>query len=679
MRLRARRGPTWGEHLRFLHAFRLERGLLLVQLAPVLLAIGGLLLPAHPPIWTLPAQAAAAALLLFAGFLLRGRPRTARTMAVLAVIAGAAPNAPRVLREPELLVMGSVGLWLVGHLILFEPTLGLTAASAMPSRARTARIASLMGLGAWFLEVLVLGRRSVIDMALTASALLVATLIALRWAFYERSAPWAKWILAVLTAGSWAGVWFTRDTPAFALSCLGVVPAVTVIVAPRTSDEESPLSRILENPARLLVATFLGLCAIGGILLSLPLASASGDGVGFLNGVFTSTSAVCVTGLIVLDTPHAFSTFGLVTLLMLIQVGGLGIMTFYTVALAALGRRLSLRHERAVAGAVNVEDRRQLVSSLSQVILVTAASELLGAAILATAFYFEGDPLPRAIWRGAFTSISAFCNAGFALQSDSLVPYQGDAVVLWTVALLIIIGGLSPAAVAAFPRWARGKRVRLQERLILTTTVALLVSGTFLYAALEWSVSLQNLSWLDRIHNAFFQSATLRTAGFNSVDLTVTRPATQTLMILFMFLGGSPGGTAGGIKTTTSAIVGFMVAATLRGRGHAEAFGRRIGSTTVFKAAAVITVGVLTCLVGVLAIQLTQRMELEIGVFEVVSALGTVGLSLNGTGTLDSVGKIIIMACMFAGRVGPLTLFLFLAEQQHESPVIYPEEEVDVG
>ncbi len=679
MRLRARRGPTWGEHLRFLHALRLERGLLFIQLAPVVLAVGGVLRPANPPAWTLVAQGAGAVLLGLAGALLRGRPRFARTMAISALAAGAAPFASRVLLEPELLVLGSVGLWAVGDLVVSEPSVSVAAASPMPSTATTARTASLMALGVWFVEILVLGRRGVLDIALTASAVLVATAIALRWAFSDRRAPWARWIVPFVTLVAVGGAWANRGWLPLSVSCLAAVPLVTAVAAPRAQGEEGSLSRILEHPARLLVVTFMGLGLTGGIVLALPVASADGHSVGFLDAVFTATSAVCVTGLSVLDTPNAFSTFGHVAILLLIQVGGLGIMTFYTVALAALGRRLSLRHERAVAGAVNVEDRRRLVSSLWRVIVVTGVSELSGALVLAGAFFYEGDSVGMALWRGGFTSVSAFCNAGFALQSDNLVSYQHNPVVLWTVELLIIVGGLSPAGVIAFPKWIRGKRVRLQERLILTTTAALLIAGTVLYAALEWSVSLADLSWMDRVHNAFFQSATLRTAGFNSVDLTITRPATQTLMIVFMFLGGSPGSPAGGVKTTPTSIIVFMVAATLRGRAHAESFGRRIGMNTVFKAAAVITVGTLTCLAGLLAIQLTQRMDLEIASFEVVSALGTVGLTIGGTGMLDAVGKIIIAVCMFAGRVGPLTLFLFLAEQQNGSPVRYPEEEVDVG
>jgi trk system potassium uptake protein TrkH len=329
---------------------------------------------------------------------------------------------------------------------------------------------------------------------------------------------------------------------------------------------------------------------------------------------------------------------------------------------------------------MQIEERNELTRSMWRILGVTFVSELVGAAALTASFMRHGEGLAEAAWRGLFTAVSAFCNAGFALQSDSLIPYQRDPAILHVVALLIIVGGLSPVAVMAIPQFLRRRSVDVQVSLILWTSALLLAVGAVLYGLMEWTVSLGHLSFADRLHNTWFQSVTLRTAGFNSVDLAVSRPATQTMMILQMFVGGSPGGTAGGVKTTTAAVLLITVAATLRGHPDATAFRRIISRRTVFKAAAVVTVGALMAFGALTAILLTQLMPPEVALFEVISALATVGLSTGGTGALDSVGKIIIIACMFAGRVGPLTLFVLLAQQQgmHHQPR-YPDVEVDVG
>ncbi len=673
-----RRGPSWAEYLRFVRAFRRERGLVLVQVAPALLAAHRIVLPTSPHAWALPVQIGAAALLAAAGLALPWRPWPARALAVLAALLGAAPLVPLVGEHPESLLLGAVALWMVLHLILSEPSLVTMSSAAQPDAGRTARAGSAIALALWFVEVLGRVETPPLDAGVTAAPLAFAGLLGARWAWREPSRPWLPWVLGCVIVAALAGAALTVGDTDLALTWMAAIPLTTLVLA-RAGGEGGPLARVVEHPARLLVATFFGLAAIGTALLALPAASETGSPIGLLEAAFTSVSAVCVTGLVVLDTPAAFSPVGEGLLLALIQVGGLGIMTFYTVAFAALGRRLSLRHERAVAGAMNVDDRRALVGSLRRVLVVTLVAEGAGAVLLFGAFLRHGHGVATAAWSGLFTSVSAFCNAGFALRTSSLVEYQTEPLVLHTVGALIVAGGLSPAVIAAAPAWVRGRRVGLQERLVLITTVALLAGGALTYALFEWTVSLGHLSWMDRVHNAIFQSITLRTAGFNSVDLTATRPATQTMMIAFMLIGGSPGGTAGGIKTTTLAVIVLMVGATLRGRPRARAFGRELANVTIFKAGAVTTAGVAISLVALIAVQLTQDIELEVAAFEVVSALGTVGLSLGGTTELDAIGQIIVMICMFAGRVGPLTLFLFLTERQHEPSLGFPVEEVDVG
>jgi trk system potassium uptake protein TrkH len=300
--------------------------------------------------------------------------------------------------------------------------------------------------------------------------------------------------------------------------------------------------------------------------------------------------------------------------------------------------------------------------------------------LLAACFWRHGDSLGVAFWRGLFTSVSAFCNAGFALQTDSLIPYQHDPVVLHLVAGLIVAGGLSPAAVWAIPTLVQRRGlVRLQIRLILAASAILLVVGAVAFGAFEWSASLAGLSTWDRVHNSWFQSATARTAGFNSVDLSRSHPATRSLLIVLMFIGGSPGGTAGGVKTTTVALLVLAVAAALSGRAQPTTFRRTIAVGSWLRAAAVATLGAAAATVALVALQLTQQIPFDAVAFEVVSALGTVGLSLGATAQLDAVGKLLVMTVMFVGRVGPLTLFLFLAGRGDRPTIGYPVEDVDTG
>ncbi|MCB9681323.1 MAG: potassium transporter TrkH [Alphaproteobacteria bacterium] len=436
---------------------------------------------------------------------------------------------------------------------------------------------------------------------------------------------------------------------------------------------------VLASPARMLVVSFAALCVGGSVLLALPAASASGQGVRWIDALFTAVSATCVTGLIVLDTPHDFSLLGQAGIALLIQFGGLGIMTFAAAAMVWMGTRLSVKHERATADMLGSEARADLRGALWRVLLITGATEAAGAVVLAAMFAVDGDGPASALWRGVFTSISAFCNAGFALQSDSLIPYQHHGAVLVVVSALIVLGGLGPAVVGDLPAVVRRRKVPLATALVLVVTALLLVVPTLGYLVLEWDHTLEGLTSGERFVNAWFQAVTLRTAGFNSVDYAELQPATWTLMIVAMFVGGSPGSTAGGVKTTTMGVLLLAVTATVRGRGDVEVAGWRLNHRTVLEAVAVVTVGVFAVVVGLLALQLTQTLSLRMGLFEVVSALATVGLSLGATGELDDVGKMIIILCMFAGRVGPLTLFVFLADRRHSGAVRYPDAAVPVG
>ena len=435
---------------------------------------------------------------------------------------------------------------------------------------------------------------------------------------------------------------------------------------------------VFASPARTLVLTFLAVIAAGTVLLVLPF-SAARSPIGLLDALFTSTSATCVTGLVVLDTPTDLGAFGQAVILGLIQVGGLGIMIFSVAGMAITGRRLSLRQESAAVELVGTRDRSRVTEAARNVLVVTFLAEAVGALLLTVGFLLAGDRLGAALWRAVFTSVSAFCNAGFALQSESLIPYQQHVGVVLVVALLVVLGGLGPAVVRAAPRWLRGRSAPLDARLVLWTTLLLLVPPALLLLAVEWGNTLSRMGPGARLVNALFLSTTPRTAGFNSVDTAALRPTTLWLTMVLMFVGGSPASTAGGIKTTTVALMLLMIHAAMTGRTHLRAFGFRVSQPSVYRAAAIAALALLT-VVGVVAVlQLTQEMPLDMAAFESISALGTVGLSIGGTARLDAVGKLVVAATMFIGRVGPLTVFMFLSARTASDRFELPEEDVAVG
>ncbi|MCB9616870.1 MAG: potassium transporter TrkH [Sandaracinus sp.] len=655
-------------------AHRLARSYALLAGTPAVFLLGGAL-PTGDEGFELPVRVGAVCLFALGAWLLPARWTHGAALITFALLATVGAHALALRTRPDLVVFALAAVVAVMLTTLTAPSeIGRRPPDWRPPVVHTLALASLAG---WFV-VVALERDAWPELGVALATTVAACVGTVVWIQRERRKR--RYVGVALLALSAVLLGFAQGLPGLLSAALPASLATLALV--RGNDGSwvrEAAASVLEHPPRMLVVTFLVLCVGGALLLSLPVATENGEAIGLVDAAFTAVSAVCVTGLATVDTPTTFSPFGEGVLLLLIQVGGLGIMTFYTAALAALGQRLSLRHESTIAASINVRERQQLLRTLAQLIGFTFVVEIVGGALLTLAFAMRGEPILSALWRGLFTSISAFCNAGFALQSDSLVGYQDDAFVLHVVAVVIVLGGLSPAAALALPSLVRRRPVALQIKLGLATSVALLLVGFVLYGFLEWDASLAELAPLDRVHNAWFQSVTLRTAGFNSVDLATTRPATQTMMIAWMFVGGSPGGTAGGAKTTTAALLVLMVVAAMRGRTYVDVFGRRIPHATVYRAAAVFTVGVLSA-IGLLAgLQLTQSMDLGVAVFEAVSALATVGLSIGGTAQLDEVGKVLIMFAMFAGRVGPLTLFLFLSEQKGDELWKHPEEEVDVG
>jgi len=460
------------------------------------------------------------------------------------------------------------------------------------------------------------------------------------------------------------------------LLLLRAVPPTTVVQPAATVF----LDLVLASPARQLVLSFAALCTIGTALLQLPIADAAGVGHELVDAAFTAVSCVCVTGLSVFDIATQLTFFGQVTMLVLIQMGGLGIMTFAASAVLWAGSRFRVRHERVAAELLGGGAQLDLGRALRRVLAVTVATETAAAMLLLPAFVLHGDSLVAGVWRAVFTSVSAFNNAGFALQSNNMIAYQEDPYVLFVVGMTIVLGGLGPVVVTALPDVVRRKRLSLFVRMSFFGTCALLALGVLAVLVLENGRTFQHLDWIDRLANAWFHGVVPRTAGFNSIDLAQAHPATITLTMLLMFVGGCSGSTAGGIKVTTALVLLTATVAAVRKRPSAEFWNRTIRHRTVYDAGAIATVYAGLALAGLIMFQLTQRQDLQMALFEVLSALGTVGLSIGGTMQADSVGKIILIALMFAGRVGPLTLFFFLSEGAGVTPPLeYPNEEVAVG
>ena len=641
-------------------------------------ALGVLDRPAFlPQPWTLLAGCLALAV---GGFALNTRRVwdqviiTAGVAAILASIAPALVQRPSLALAVLLLAIALVfAAWESGLPFQLRsraaiPTRGELAGSAARTAAITAAAADL-ALSLFF-EAPDAGYRFV--------GLGIVAAFALRWSARARQEH-PRGALAITLVVAAAGVLCSTGSTTLAHS---LIAGAALLVIPASSDRavtRTAIEAVMQHPAGPLVSSFLVLCAFGALLLHIPAASTIEGGIPFIDAVFTAVSAVCVTGLIVRDTPNDFTVAGQAAILLLIQLGGLGIMSYSAAVIIALGKRLRLREESVIASSINATDRGELRGVLKRLLGFTFLSEAIGAVLLAGLFHNHGDPPLQAVWRGIFTSISAFCNSGFALQSDSLIPYQQDAPVLHIVGILIILGGLSPAAALAIPRFLRNQRCSAQVKLILTVAAILLAGNFALIAAFEWNAALGHLPLADRLHNAWLQSVTLRTAGFNSIAFDSLRPATLLIMMVSMFIGGSPGGTAGGIKTTTAAVMLLSIVAAVRRGREISAFGRRISTATVDRAAAITTLGMLSLFLIILALLLTQPIPMTAAMFEAVSALATVGLSIGGTGQLDSVGKLIVVVAMFAGRVGPLSVFALLAARETSGSVHHPVAPIDVG
>lgn len=470
--------------------------------------------------------------------------------------------------------------------------------------------------------------------------------------------------------------------PEVALSWLGVYNAlVLVMVLARSAVIVDVVRHFFKRPALLLATSFASSIAVGTLFLSFPAASSDGVSVSPLDALFTATSASCVTGLIVLDTPVDFSHFGHMAILLLIQFGGLNIMVLSAFAALLLGRGLGLSGERAFSRALDLPMARSAQQIAAFIVLATVLLEAIGASLLAVSFARHGRETGEAIWLGLFHAVSAFCNAGFSLQSDSLTMFSDDPFNLITMCSLITLGGVGFSVLGAAWALIRGRRqpnLSVQVRLVLWSSLLLVVLGALWFGTTEWHRSLDGLTTTDKVVNALLQSVTLRTAGFNSVEMGLLHPATLLMMMLFMFIGAAPGGTGGGIKVTTGAVLMGAIPAITQGRSRVVLFRRTVPLQIVYRSAAIAVIAVLVAFAATALILASHPMPLRDCLFEVLSALGTVGLSLGATRELNPFGKFVIIAVMFIGRVGPLTLALLLGRASL-GRVTHPDARIMVG
>jgi trk system potassium uptake protein TrkH len=423
---------------------------------------------------------------------------------------------------------------------------------------------------------------------------------------------------------------------------------------------------------------------IGALLLSLPVASSRGQSTDLLTSLFTSTSAVCVTGLVVVDTGTYWSVFGHIVILLLIQIGGLGFMTMSTFIALLLGKRIGLRERLIIKEALNEFSIQGMVKLMKNILIMTVAVEAVGAVLLSIRF-IPVYGFVKGIYFGTFHAVSAFCNAGFDLIGGyrNLTPFVGDAVLNLSIMTLIIIGGLGFAVNLDIFKNRRWKRLSLHSKLVVAITLFLIVAGFIFFYGVEYNnpMTLGALSPTEKILAAFFQSVTCRTAGFYTIPTGELTDASKLMSIILMFIGASPASTGSGVKTTTFAILIIAVLSVIRGREDIQLFKRRIPNHLVFRALAIVIISICIILAVTMVLSLRENFKYIDLQFEAVSAFAPVGLSTGITPYLSSIGKAFIIVTMFIGRLGPLTMAFALARKHKggKSGIRYPEDKVLVG
>lgn len=436
------------------------------------------------------------------------------------------------------------------------------------------------------------------------------------------------------------------------------------------------------KPSQMLLMSFIIIIIIGTFFLMLPVSRGSEGRIDFLTALFTSTSAVAVTGLSVVNISKSFSLFGQIVILILIQLGGLGIMTFSSVIMMLIGRKITYHEKKILQEDLNQDTLDGIVTFIKRMVKVVFTIELIGAFFLAIRFGRD-MPFLKAVYYAVFHSVSAFCNAGFALFPDSLVSYSDCFTVNIVISLLIILGGIGFAVMCSMINYLNtGKReASLTSKVAVRVTAWLLIIGFLIILSTEYNnvETIGNMSFFQKVLASFFQSVTTRTAGFNTIAIDKLMPATKYLFLLFMFIGASPGSTGGGVKTTTFGVIAYSVVAIIRNKKDVTIINRRISWHIINRALAILVISLTYVSLITLSILIVEERALVDIIFETISAFATVGLSTGVTSSLQPFSKFLIILTMFIGRVGPLTFALALGEDLKVAKYRYPRENILIG
>ena len=439
---------------------------------------------------------------------------------------------------------------------------------------------------------------------------------------------------------------------------------------------------LMKNPPVSLMLSFAAVILVGTILLMLPASSTEGYITNFIDALFTATSATCVTGLIVVDTGTYFSLFGQIVILLLIQIGGLGIMTISTAFAIMLGQRISLNVQNVMHQVVGETPVIDVFKLLRGTVLVTLLIELIGAMFLFFSFA-NMMPVAKAIYYSIFHSVSAFCNAGFSLWSGNLVSFVESPLVNFSITFLIILGGLGFAVLIDiyhfFFHHQQVRKLALHSKIVLTATALLIVSGFIGLYIGEYYSSMKGFTVSKRVFSSWFQSVTARTAGFNTIDISLYSSASVLLTVILMFIGASPGSTGGGIKTTTFSVLVLSVLSMLSGKNDLLIFKRKIPQSNAREATTLVTLALAIILTIIFILLLIEPFPFEKILFEAFSAFGTVGLSMGITSQLSYAGKLLITILMYIGRIGPLTLVYAISIRKRQPNFSYAEEKISIG
>lgn len=437
------------------------------------------------------------------------------------------------------------------------------------------------------------------------------------------------------------------------------------------------------DPPKVLVIGFALIILLGSIFLSLPIATKNGQGLSWIDALFTATSATCVTGLVVVDTGNTFTLFGQGVILTLIEIGGLGFMTFATFFAVLLGKRISFQDRLLLQEALNKGSVEGIVRLVKRILIFTIVIQTIGGFLLAIRFALD-LPLDRAIYFGIFHSISNFNNAGFDIIGDfqGFTGYVGDPYVSLILITLIFLGGIGFIVLNELYEYRQTKRFSLHSKLVLTISLILITVGTILIFLFEYSnpKTLQPLSGVDKVISSLYQAVAPRTAGSNTLNIPDLTQSTLFLIIFLMFIGGSPGSTAGGIKTSTFTVLLGAVWSQIKGKEDVAFYKRRIPYDLIYRSLTIASCGLAIVIFVTMLLTITESgNDFLMILFEATSAFGTVGLSMGLTLTLSTAGKVIIIFTMFAGRVGILTIAFAIARNRKSDPFRYPEGKVMIG